>query len=48
VIPAIDAHSKIVERSTGLGETDRVARDIKLLLDWDATADATRSPAASR
>jgi len=48
VIPVIDAHAKIVERSTGLGEADRVARDVKLLLDWDATADADRSREARR
>ena len=46
--PAADAHSKIGERSTGLGEIDRVARDVSLLLDWDATADADRSRAARR
>lgn len=40
------AFAKIEERSTGLGETDRIARDVSLLLDWDATGDAARSPAA--
>ncbi len=37
------SYARIDERSTGLGESDRVARDVSLLLDWDAT----RSPAAS-
>jgi hypothetical protein len=34
VAPNPDAHVKIVERSTGLGEADRVYRDARLLLDW--------------
>lgn len=46
--PLADVHAKIGERSTGLGEIDRVVRDGTLLLDWSATADADRSPAARR
>jgi hypothetical protein len=43
VVPVLDAQAKIVERSTGLGEADRVARESQLLLDWSATTDADRS-----
>jgi hypothetical protein len=32
--PAKNVHAKIEERSTGLGEADRVYRDTKLQLDW--------------
>ncbi|MBA3463630.1 MAG: hypothetical protein H0T46_26975 [Deltaproteobacteria bacterium] len=32
--PAKNVHTKIVERSTGLGEADRVYRDVRLQLDW--------------
>lgn len=46
--PIKDVHFKIDERSTGLGEADRVVRDVSLLLDWNATADADRSRAARR
>jgi mono/diheme cytochrome c family protein len=34
VTPVPDAHAKIVERSTGLGEVQRVYRDVRLQLDW--------------
>lgn len=40
--------AKIEERSTGLGEADRVVRDVSVLLDWDATTGAGRSRGASR
>ena len=32
--PAKNVHTKITERSTGLGEADRVYRDVRLQLDW--------------
>ena len=34
VTPARNVHATIVERSTGLGESDRVYRDSRLQLDW--------------
>jgi hypothetical protein len=34
VTPNPDAHATIVERSTGLGEADRVYRDARIWLDW--------------
>ncbi len=34
--PAKNVHAKIGERSTGLGEADRVYRDVSLQLDWNA------------
>jgi hypothetical protein len=34
VTPATNVHTSIEERSTGLGESDRVYRDTRLQLDW--------------
>ena len=34
--PATNVHTRIIERSTGLGEQDRVYRDGRLQLDWSS------------
>jgi hypothetical protein len=45
---ATPSFAKIDERSTGLGEADRIVRDVSVLLDWDATTGAGRSRAVDR
>jgi hypothetical protein len=47
VTPA-PAHATIIERSTGLGEVDRVYRDVRLHLDWSVAPQADdRRPAST-